>query len=71
MLIIYNYDSNFIHVEPMANKSGPSILLAASAKANALLASRGLKPTLQRIDNEASVALQAFMEEKEVDFQLV
>ena len=26
MLILYNYDSNFIHVEPMPNRSGASIL---------------------------------------------
>ena len=69
MLIVYDYDSNFIHVEPMPNKSGPSIL-AAYTKAHALFTSRGLKPSLQRLDNEASLALQSFMEDKEVDFQL-
>ena len=28
MLILYDYDSNFIHVEPMPNRSGASILAA-------------------------------------------
>ena len=69
MLVIYDYDSNFIHVEPMPSKSGPSIL-AAYASAHALLTSRGLKPALQRLDNEASEALQTFMAEANVDFQL-
>ena len=53
----------------MPNKSGPSIL-AAYSKAHALLTLRGLKPSLQRLDNEASLALKSFMETKEVDFQL-
>ena len=69
MLVIYDYDSNFIHVEAMSSKSGPSIL-AAYTRAHTLLTSRGLKPALQRLDNEASAALQAFMTEAEVDFQL-
>ena len=28
MLVIYDYDSNFIHVEAVSSKSGPSILAA-------------------------------------------
>ena len=60
LLVIYDYDSNYIHVEPMTSKSGPAIL-AAYAKVHALLSSRGLKPALQRLDNEASSALQSFM----------
>jgi hypothetical protein len=69
MLVVYDYDSNFIHVEPMSSKSGPEIL-AAYKRAHALLTSRGLRPRLQRLDNEASLALQQFMHSEEVDFQL-
>jgi hypothetical protein len=69
MLVVYDYDSNFIHVEAMTSKSGPDIL-AAYKRAHALLTSRGLRPRLQRLDNEASKALQQFMHSEEVDFQL-
>ena len=70
MLVMYDYDSNYIHVEPMPNKTGPAIL-AAYKRAHTLFSSRGLKPQLQRLDNEASAALKSFMAEQEVDFQLV
>jgi hypothetical protein len=70
MLVVYEYDSNFIHVEPMKNKTGPEIL-AAYKRAHDLFASRGLKPQLQRLDNEASTALKTYMTEQAVDFQLV
>ena len=69
MLVLYDYDSNFIHVEPMKSKSGPEIL-AAYQRAHALLTSRGLRPLLQRLDNEASAALQSFMADNAIDFQL-
>ena len=70
MLVVYDYDSNFIHVKAMTSKSGPDIL-AAYKRAHALvLTSRGLRPRLQRLDNEASKALQQFMHSAGVDFQL-
>ena len=70
MLVIYDFDSNYIHVEPMPNKTGPSIL-AAYKRAHTLFSARVLKPQLQRLDNEASAALKSFMAEQDVDFQLV
>ena len=69
MLVVYDYDSNFIHVEAMASKSGPDIL-AAYKRAHTLLSSRSLRPQLQRLDNEASTALQQYMHSEHVDFQL-
>ena len=69
MLILYDYDSNFIHVEPMPNRSGASIL-AAYKWAHTMFSARGLRPQLQRLDNEASHALQEFMTEQDVDYQL-
>jgi hypothetical protein len=69
MLVLYDYDSNYIHVEPMKSKSGAEIL-AAYQRAHALLTSRGLRPLLQRLDNEASTALQQFMADNAIDFQL-
>ena len=69
MLILYEYDSNFIHVEPMKNKSGPEIL-AAYQRAHKMFNERGLRPLLQKLDNEASEALQQFMTSQGVDYQL-
>ena len=69
MLVLYDYDSNYIHVEAMKSKSGSEIL-AAYQRAHKLLTSRGLRPLLQKLDNEASSALQQYMTSQEVDFQL-
>eukprot|EP00978_Attheya_sp_CCMP212_P006284 scaffold14236_cov54-Attheya_sp.AAC.6 len=70
MLVLYDYDSNYIHVEPMPSRSKVSIL-AAYKKALAILIRAGLRPKLQRLDNEASAILQEYMTEQEIDFQLV
>jgi hypothetical protein len=70
MLVLYDYDSNYIHVEAMVDRTGPSILKAYK-KAHELLTSRGLKPSLQKLDNEASSALQQYMVSVDVDYQLV
>jgi hypothetical protein len=69
MLVVYDYDSNFIHVEAMKNRTGPEIL-SAYKRAHAMLSSKGLRPQLQRLDNEASTALQQFMSSVDIDFQL-
>jgi hypothetical protein len=69
MLVLYDYDSNAIHVELMKSKSGAEIL-AAYQRAHSLFTHRGLQPQLQRLDNEASTALQSFMTTHQVDFQL-
>ena len=70
MLVVYDYDSNMIFAEPMKSKSGADHL-AAYKQVHSLLTSRGLKPQLQRLDNEASTALQNFMHAEQIDFQLV
>jgi hypothetical protein len=46
LMVIYDYDSNFIHVEPLKSRSGPCILTAYQ-KAHAMLLSWGRKPQLQ------------------------
>ena len=70
MLVLYDYDSNYIHVEAMVDQTGPSFLKAYK-KAHKILTSRGLKPILQKLDNEASSALQQYMVSVDVDYQLV
>jgi hypothetical protein len=69
ILIVYEYDSNYIHAEPMIDRTGPSIN-AAYQRSIAFLQSRGLKPLLQRLDNEATSALQDFLVASDIDFQL-
>jgi hypothetical protein len=69
ILVIYEYDGNFIHAEPMVDRKGPSII-AAYKQAVSLFESRGFKTLLQRLDNEASSALQSLMDDTGIAFQL-
>jgi hypothetical protein len=57
ILVVYDYDSNFIHAEPMKNRT-KDVILAAYQRVISLLKSRGLQPKLQKLDNEASQILQ-------------
>jgi hypothetical protein len=70
MLIVYEYTRNYIHLEPMIDCTGPSII-AAYKKSVQYFESCVFKPFLQRLDNEASLALQSFMDEYGIEFQLV
>jgi hypothetical protein len=70
LLVLYDYDSNSILAEPMKNRTAKSIL-AAYKSVHAKLCAAGLRPKLQRLDNECSQVLKDFMHEEEVDFQLV
>ena len=69
MLILYDYDSNFIHAEAMKDRSGPEIMMAYK-RGHELLSSRGLRPQLQKLDNEASSVLQQHLASVDVNFQL-
>ena len=69
ILVVYDYDRNAILCEPMKNITGPTIV--ASYKVILTLhKSRGLKPSLQRLDNEESSMLCDFMTSDPIDFQL-
>jgi hypothetical protein len=69
ILVVYEYDGNFIHAEPMVDRKGPSII-AAYKQAVSLFESRGFKPLLQQLDNEASSALQSLMDDNGIAFKL-
>jgi hypothetical protein len=69
ILVVYEYDSNYIHAEPMIDRTGPSII-AAYQRSIVFLQSRGFKPLLQRLDNEATGALHDFLIALDIDFQL-
>jgi hypothetical protein len=70
LFLLYDYDSNSIHAEPMPSKSGAAILHAYKTVHNRLVHA-GLRPQLQKLDNECSTALKQFLREEHVDFQLV
>ena len=70
LLVLYDYDSNAILVEPMKNRSDAE-MLRAYAIINNILIRRGLRPRLQRLDNEASKALKQYLQDTDVEFQLV
>jgi hypothetical protein len=70
MLVLYDYVSNYIHVEPMPSRSKES-MFAAYKKAIAILIKASLRPKLQHLDNEASTILQDFMTNQGINFQLV
>jgi hypothetical protein len=68
-LIMYNYDANYIHVEPM--KRGAGSLLDAYRRGNVFFKARGFKPKFERLDNETSKELQEFMTLEDISFQYV
>jgi hypothetical protein len=69
-MIVYDYDSNAILAEPITSRNEIE-LLRTYTKIHTLLAERGLKPVLQKLDNEAPGKLQTFMRQNDVSFQLV
>jgi hypothetical protein len=70
IMILYDYDSTAILAEPIKNRSATELLRAYSLLHQYLL-DRGLKPQLQKLDNECSAALKQFMRTADIEFQLV
>ncbi len=70
IMVVYDYDSNAILTEPLTSRTETELLRAYS-KLHDYLTARGLKPALQRLDNEAPGRLQSYMRAKSVTFQLV
>jgi hypothetical protein len=70
ILVLYDYDSNSILVEALRSRTGPCIL-AGYQVLHARLVAAGLRPQLQRLDNECSDALKRFLVAEEIDYQLV
>ena len=70
VFVLYDYDSNHIDAEPMKNRTATAILDAYKL-CHARLVTAGLRPRLQKLDNECSTILKEFMQQEEIDFQLV
>jgi hypothetical protein len=70
IMVLYDYDSNAILAEPMKSRSEQH-MVQAYTKLHTYLVDRGLKPQLQKLDNEASAGLKRFMTQQKVQYQLV
>lgn len=70
ILVVYDYDSNYIHAEPMLNRTKEEHVRALKQAIN-LFKSRGLTPQLHKLDNEASALLQDYMHGEHIEVQLV
>jgi hypothetical protein len=70
ILVVYDCDSNSILVEPMRNRTGACILNAFKV-VHTRLVTAGLRPHLQRLNNECSTALKAFLTSEIIAHQLV
>jgi hypothetical protein len=70
VMICYSYEWNYVTAVPMKSRSA-SEWLKAYEHIHQELASRGFKPKLQTLDNEASAALKRFFTENDVEYQLV
>ena len=69
IFVMYSYDPNYIHMEPMKNRTKEEIL-AAFQRSNSILVNAGFKPLLHRLDNECSNILKDHLHSENIDFQL-
>jgi hypothetical protein len=70
LMICYSYDANYIRPIAMTSKSGAEWVRAFGVVFDEMV-SKGFKPKLQTMDNEASAALKQYFTEKEMNYQLV
>ena len=69
IFVFYNYDANYIHMEPMKSRHASEIL-AAFQHSNEIFLKAGFSPRLHRLDNECSTVLKDHLQEEQIDFQL-
>jgi len=70
LMVLYDYDSNSIMAAPIKSRTDKAILDGYKVL-HTRLCRAGLRPQLQRLDNECSQVLKEYMTEQKVDFQLV
>jgi hypothetical protein len=69
ILILYDYASNSVLSAPMKNRGDKDMIRAFDLLIQSLII-RGLKPHLQRLDNEASLALRNYLTKQGIDYKL-
>jgi hypothetical protein len=70
IMILYDYDSNAILAQPIKDRTAPELLRAFQVMEQELV-SRGLKPTLMKLDNEGSKLLKTYLHQQNITFKLV
>jgi hypothetical protein len=70
IMILYDYDSNAILVQPIKDRTDPELLKAFQVMEQVLVA-RGLTPKLMKLENEASKLLKTYLHQQDITFQLV
>jgi hypothetical protein len=70
LMICYSYEANYIRPIAMKSKSGSEWVRSFGIVFDEIK-SKGFKPKLQTMDNEASAALKKYFSEKEMGYQLV
>jgi hypothetical protein len=68
ILILYDYDSNSAPSTPMKNRGYKDMVRAFDLLMQSLII-RGLKPSLQRLDNDASLALRDYLTKQRIYYQ--
>jgi hypothetical protein len=69
ILILYDYDSNNVLSAPMQNMSDKEMVRSFDFLIQSLIF-RDLKPHLQRLDDEASLALRNYLTQQGITYQL-
>jgi hypothetical protein len=69
ILILYHYDSNRVLSDPIKNRGDKDMVSAFDLLIQSLIIC-GLKPHLQRLDNEASLALLNYVTKQGISYQL-
>ena len=70
IFLLYSYDSNTIHSEPIKSRHASEILKAYQT-VHQRLTQAGLIPQLHTLDNEASTILKQYLHQEQVEFQLM
>jgi hypothetical protein len=69
ILIMYDYDSNSFLSAPMKNRGDKDMVRDFDLLVQSLII-HGLKPSLQRLENEACLALRNYLTKQGIDYQL-
>jgi hypothetical protein len=69
ILILYDYDNNIVLSAPIKNRGNKEMVRAFDLLIQSLILC-GLKPRLQHLDNEASLALRNYLTHQGITYQL-
>ena len=69
IFLLYDYESNYMTINAIPSRTKHQLQKVYKERVQ-LLKSRGLKPRLQRLDNETSQLIQEFMKQENIQYQL-